>query len=57
VQHHANGDANDAPIMQGWRKSIAGSDLLALLEGRASVALDPATGAVRVTKRRGSDEH
>ena len=41
VQHHAAGDADDVPIMQGWRKAIAGSDLLALLEGRASVALDP----------------
>ena len=45
----------DLPIMQGWRKSIAGSDLLALLEGRASVALDPATGAVRVTPRRAGE--
>ncbi len=55
VQHHAAGDADDVPIMQGWRKAIAGSDLLALLEGRASVALDPNTGAVRVSKRRGGD--
>ena len=57
VQRHAAGDAHDVPIMQGWRKTIAGSDLLALLEGRASVALDPASGAVRVSKRRGGDEH
>jgi ribonuclease D len=57
VQRHANGDTNEVPIMQGWRKAIAGSDLLALLEGRASVALDPASGAVRVTKRRGGDDH
>ena len=42
--------------MQGWRKTIAGSDLLALLEGRASVALDPATGAVQVSERRGDHE-
>jgi ribonuclease D len=51
VQRHAAGDVRDVPIMQGWRKTIAGSDLLALLEGRASVALDPANGAVRVTPR------
>jgi ribonuclease D len=53
VQRHAAGDVRDVPIMQGWRKTIAGSDLLALLEGRASVALDPASGAVRVTPREG----
>ena len=57
VQRHAAGDARDLSIMQGWRKTIAGGDLLALLEGRASLALDRATGAVRVTKLRGSDEH
>jgi ribonuclease D len=51
VQRHAAGDTADLPIMQGWRKAIAGGDLLALLEGRASVALDPATGAVRVSTR------
>jgi ribonuclease D len=56
VQRHAAGDVTDVPIMQGWRKAIAGSDLLALLEGRASVALDPASGAVRVSKRRSGDE-
>lgn len=56
VQRHAAGDAKDVPIMQGWRKSIAGGDLLALLEGRASVALDPSTNAIRVSKRRPADE-
>jgi len=50
VQRHASKDFHDLPIMQGWRKAIAGGDLLALLEGRASVALDPATGAVRVSQ-------
>ena len=55
VQRHASKDFHDLPIMQGWRKTIAGSDLLALLEGRASVALDPATGAVRVSKRRADE--
>jgi ribonuclease D len=55
VQRHAGKDFHDLPIMQGWRKTIAGSDLLALLEGRASVALDPASGAVRVSKRRADE--
>jgi ribonuclease D len=55
VQRHALGTAGELPIMQGWRKATAGGALLALLEGRASVALDPATGAVRVTKRRAGE--
>jgi hypothetical protein len=42
--------------MSGWRKTIAGSALLALLEGKASVSLDPATGLVRVGKRRAGDD-
>ncbi len=48
VHHHAAGTEGELPIMQGWRRVIAGSDLLALLEGRASVALEPAGGRVRV---------
>jgi ribonuclease D len=55
VQRHAAGNADELPVMQGWRKDIVGGALLALLEGRASVSLDPATGAVRVTKRRAGE--
>lgn len=55
VQRHAAGAAAELPIMQGWRHSIAGSALMALLEGRASVSLDPATMAVRVSKRRSGE--
>jgi ribonuclease D len=55
VQRHAAGAAAELPIMQGWRHTIAGGALMALLEGRASVSLDPASGAVRVSKRRAGD--
>ena len=55
VQRHAAGAAAELPIMQGWRHTIAGDALMALLEGRASVSLDPASGAVRVSKRRAGD--
>lgn len=55
VQRHAAGAAAELPIMQGWRHGIAGGALMALLEGRAAVSLDPATGAVRVTKRRAGE--
>lgn len=54
VQRHAAGEGGDVPIMQGWRKRIAGDDLLAILEGRASVALDPGSGAMRVTRLDGA---
>ena len=37
VQQHDSGRDEPLPILQGWRKTIAGKDLLALLEGRASV--------------------
>ena len=55
VQRHAAGAATELPIMQGWRHTIAGGALMALLEGRASVSLDPASGAVRVTKRKAGE--
>ncbi len=52
VQSHAAGEAKELPIMQGWRYSIAGSDLLELLEGRASVALDPVSGRIEISERK-----
>lgn len=48
VQRHAAGNAADLPILKGWRRKIAGNDLVALLEGRASVEIDPARGCVRL---------
>jgi ribonuclease D len=55
VQRHAARTAAELPVMQGWRHTIAGGALMALLEGRASVSLDPATGAVRVSKGRAGE--
>lgn len=52
VQHHTAREAHLLPIMQGWRRQIAGGDLVALLEGRASLALDPNTGAVKIDSLR-----
>jgi ribonuclease D len=48
VQQHAAGDTADLLIMQGWRRRIAGNDLVALLEGRASVEIDPKAGQIRL---------
>ena len=53
AQRHAAGQVDDLPVVRGWRRAIAGSDLLALLDGCASVALDAATGQVKIrTKER-----
>ena len=38
------GDASDLEIMQDWRGELVGHDLLALLRGQRSVALDQASG-------------
>jgi len=48
VQRHMAGDAASLPILQGWRREIAGEDLLALLEGRTTVEVDPKTHRIRL---------
>lgn len=59
-QRHITGNTKDLPIMQGWRRRIAGNDLSALLEGRAAVAIDAAHGRIRlrpVGNDDGAEEH
>lgn len=48
TQRHVTGGAKDLPIMQGWRRRIAGDDLCALLDGRATVQIDAAHGRIRL---------
>jgi ribonuclease D len=48
VQQRDSGQSRELPILQGWRKAIAGKDLLALLEGRASVTWNPQRRCVEV---------
>lgn len=48
VQRHLAGDAGTLPVLQGWRRKIAGDDLLALLEGRAAVEIDPKVHRIRL---------
>ena len=38
----------DNALLQGWRNDLVGRELLAVLEGRVSIALDPQTGEVRL---------
>lgn len=39
-------DQLDLPILRGWRRQIAGETLLQVLEGKATVSVDPRTGKV-----------
>ena len=46
---HARGEPQpDLPLLHGWRWDLLGRDLVGLLEGRLSVAVDPATGDLTV---------
>jgi len=51
VQRHGNGGAEDLPVLQGWRREIVGGDLLALLEGHATVDLKPGRGTLRLRRK------
>ncbi len=50
---HGSGGADELPILQGWRRKIAGEHLLRLLEGRAALRVDPATHRLRIEGHRG----
>ncbi len=43
---------NELRIMQGWRREIVGADLVAVLEGKASVSVDPSTRRLRIKSSR-----
>lgn len=44
VRHAADGDAGPHPLLQGWRRTFMGNDLLQLLDGALAVRVNPATG-------------
>jgi ribonuclease D len=48
VDAHALGRHPELPLLSGWRREIAGANLLALLEGKASLRLDPTSQRVRL---------
>jgi len=48
VQVYATGGAQQLRIMQGWRRKVAGNELASILEGRASVEIDPKGPCLRV---------
>ena len=49
--HRGKGQAEKLPLMQGWRRTLAGEHLLKVLHGRLTVGYDPETGQVRLFER------
>jgi len=52
--HMESNGIDDLRLMQGWRRSIVGEDLIAVLDGSASVSIDPATRRLRIRPRKRS---
>jgi ribonuclease D len=44
LRHPGSGDPPQ--LLTGWRRRVAGDDLVALFEGKTHLRVDPATGAV-----------
>lgn len=49
--HRGKGQAEQLPLMQGWRRTLAGEHLLKVLNGQLTVGYDPDTGQVRLFER------
>ncbi len=47
VEGWRGGTIPDLPIVSGWRRALAGEDLLRMLEGRLRAGVDPSSGKVR----------
>ena len=45
------GEAEKLPILQGWRRALAGEHLLQVMDGKLTVGYDPQTGQVRLFER------
>ena len=50
VETKQNRGALNVPILLGWRRKLAGDLLLQVLEGTVTIAVDRATGALRMTQ-------
>lgn len=51
-RHLQGNGVEDLRLMHGWRRALVGGDLLAVLEGTASVSVDPSTQRLRIRPRR-----
>jgi ribonuclease D len=49
AKHHR--EKLDLPILSGWRRALAGDDLLRVLDGAVTVHVDPRTGKVRLAPK------
>jgi ribonuclease D len=45
------GEAEQLPILQGWRRALAGEQLLQVMDGKLTVGYDPETGQVKLFQR------
>jgi ribonuclease D len=51
VEAFASGRQAELPLLAGWRHEIAGANLVALLEGKAALRLEPKSQKVKLEKR------
>lgn len=51
VEAFALGSQAELPLLAGWRHEIAGANLVALLEGKAALRLEPKSQKVKLEKR------
>lgn len=51
VEAKQDRDQLELPILSGWRRLLAGNDLLRVLEGTTAVSVDPKTGKVRLAPK------
>jgi len=49
--HRGKGAAEQLPLMPGWRRALAGEQLLKVLQGQLTVGYDPETGQVKLFER------
>jgi len=49
--YRGTGPAEQLPLLQGWRRALAGEHLLKVLQGRLAVGYDSETGQVRLFER------
>lgn len=50
IEGHQAGQPADLPILQGWRRELAGRLLLDVLDGRVHLSIDPKAGRVKLTR-------
>ncbi len=52
ARHNQGDGVHELRLMQGWRQQIVGAHLVSVLEGKATVSVDPSTRRLRVRGRK-----